>query len=93
MAIISTRIWLVRSAITHQLGFRNHTDTALLFELCSRRETDSEFFIAKAIGWALRDYSYTNAALVVGFVDSHPELQALSRREAMKAINRRKLTG
>lgn len=82
-------IWLTRSAIIHQLGYRAETDPELLFELCATRATDQEFFIAKAIGWALRDYSYTDAAAVVAFIDIHPELSPLSRREGLKAIKRR----
>ncbi len=82
-------IWLARSAIIHQLGYRGETDPELLFGLCATRATDPEFFIAKAIGWALRDYSYTDAAAVVAFIDNHPELRPLSRREGLKAIKRR----
>jgi 3-methyladenine DNA glycosylase AlkD len=81
-------IWLVRLSIIHQLGRKDETDAPLLFELCERRADDTEFFIAKAIGWALRDYSYTNPSAVETFVAS-TKLQALSRREALKAIARR----
>jgi 3-methyladenine DNA glycosylase AlkD len=45
--------------------------------------------VAKAIGWALRDYSYTAPEAVATFVDDHPELTNLAKREALKAIVRR----
>jgi DNA alkylation repair enzyme len=79
----------VRIAILSQLGRHASTDEALLFELCAHRACDREFFVAKAIGWALRDYSYTAPSSVMRFVDEHPELTALARREGLKAINRK----
>jgi 3-methyladenine DNA glycosylase AlkD len=78
----------VRIAILSQLGLDGSTDEGLLFELCAYRARDREFFVAKAIGWALRDYSYTAPLSVVRFVDNHPELTTLARREGLKAINR-----
>lgn len=81
--------WLVRSSIIHQLGYGEATDVDLLFEFCANRAADTEFFIAKAIGWALRDYSYTNAAAVTAFVAQTP-LRPLSVREGLKAIERSK---
>ena len=47
-----------------------------------------EFFIRKAIGWALRDYAWTDPAWVVAFVGTHADLSALSRREALKNLSR-----
>ncbi len=79
--------WLVRSSIIHQLGFRTDTNVDLLFSLCSRHAHHSEFFIAKAIGWALRDYSSTDAVAVERFVAATP-LRPLSTQEALKAITR-----
>lgn len=81
-------IWLVRVAIIHQLKLGKRTDVVRLEKYCARRATDTEFFIAKAIGWALRSYSYTDPKWVKKFVKVHPELQPLSKREALKAINR-----
>lgn len=78
--------WLVRSAIIHQLGYRRATDADLLFAACARRATDREFFIAKAIGWALRQYTYIDPDAVRRFVDAHPELTPLARREALKHL-------
>ena len=81
-------IWLVRVAIIHQLKLGKRTDVVRLEKYCARRATDTEFFVAKAIGWALRAYSYTDPRWVKKFVKTHPELQPLSKREALKAINR-----
>lgn len=87
--IESDNKWLVRSALIHQLTKRYFSDEQRLFALCERRASDKEFFIAKAVGWALRDYSHRNPQAVIDFVEQHPELSALARREALKAINRR----
>ena len=81
--------WIVRSALTHQLTLKAQTDTERLAELCSIRAEDGEFFIAKAVGWALRDYSHTDPSWVSKYVGSHPELSALARREATKVISRK----
>ncbi len=78
--------WLVRSSIIFQLGYREATDAALLFELCARRATDPEFFVRKAIGWALREYSKFDGDAVRAFVMTHPELSTLSRREALRRL-------
>lgn len=87
--IESDNKWLVRSAIIHQLLQKQDTDPVKLFILCERRQSDNEFFIAKAIGWALRDYSYVDPNAVKKFVRLHPDLTPLAKREAIKAINRR----
>ena len=78
--------WLVRVAITHQLGRKAATDADLLFRLCADHEGEREFFIAKAIGWALRDYAYTDPAAVAAFVAAHPNLAPVARREALKHL-------
>jgi 3-methyladenine DNA glycosylase AlkD len=77
-------LWLRRTAILHQLHFKSATDTARLFDYCLRRAHEREFFIRKAIGWALREYSKTDATAVTRFVAEHEgELSPLSRREAL----------
>jgi 3-methyladenine DNA glycosylase AlkD len=81
--------WLIRSAIIHQLGFGADTEVELLFALCRQHAHQPEFFIAKAIGWALRDYSYVDPAAIEHFVAATP-LRLLSKREALKAIERRR---
>jgi len=86
--VTSDNMWIVRCAITHQLTMKKDTDAQRLADLCSTRAADTEFFIAKAVGWALRDYSHTNPTWVLDYVDCHPELSPLARREALKAIER-----
>jgi 3-methyladenine DNA glycosylase AlkD len=82
--IESENVWLTRTAILHQLGFKKRTDCRRLFDYCLRRSSDTEFFIRKAIGWALREYSKTDAEAVRTFVETHEsQLSGLSRREAL----------
>jgi len=76
--------WVRRAAILHQLAYREQTDTKRLFGYCARNAEDPEFFVRKAIGWALRQYAKHDAAAVREFVHAHPELSPLSRREALK---------
>ena len=91
--IDSDDIWLARTAILHQNRFKSATDPERLFRFCLRRAADKEFFIRKAIGWALREYSKTDAAAVRAFVDEHAdELSGLSRTEALKWLARRAAT-
>lgn len=78
--------WLIRVAITHQLGRRAGTDADLLFALCAQHGADREFFIAKAVGWALRDYARTAPADVAAFVAAQPHLAPVARREALKHL-------
>jgi 3-methyladenine DNA glycosylase AlkD len=78
--------WLVRSAIIHQLGYGARTDAELLFAFCARRATEREFFVAKAIGWALRTHARREPDAVRRFVADHPELTPLARREALKHL-------
>lgn len=75
--------WLVRTALTHQLGYRERTDEALLLELSARRAADPDPFVAKAIGWALRTHARRRPDAVRAFCAAHPELTALARREAL----------
>lgn len=82
--------WLARSAILHQLGYKAATDADWLFAACLRRAADTDFFLRKAIGWALREYSKTDEAAVRRFVADHDaELSGLSKREALKWLDRR----
>lgn len=78
--------WLRRAAIIHQLGFKKATDAPRLFGYCAHNARDGEFFIRKAIGWALRSYARTDPAAVRAFVAAHPELSPLSRKEALKHL-------
>ena len=79
--------WVRRIAIDHQLGRKEKTDAALLEKIIVNNLGSNEFFINKAIGWALRDYSKTNPAWVKDFLSRHGgEMSKLSLREAGKYI-------
>lgn len=80
--------WLVRAAVQHQRGLRERTDLDRLFAMCDGYAADREFFIAKAIGWALRDASAWAPDRVREFLDAHPGLSAVARREAVRGIAR-----
>lgn len=84
----SENIWLQRSSILFQLSYKDKTDLALLEEFMLYRIKEKEFFIQKAIGWALRQYAYTDPVWVAKFVKAHPEMANLSKREALKHINK-----
>ena len=78
-------LWRRRTAILHQLGYGDRTDARRLFSYCEARADEREFFIAKAIGWALREYAKTDPDVVWAFVDEHDQrLAPLSVREATR---------
>ena len=80
-------LWLARCSILQQLKYRDRTDEDVLFERCSRRAADTDFFIRKAIGWALRQYARTAPQSVWLYVDQNRDvLSALSVREATKHL-------
>jgi len=82
-------LWLRRSAILHQNRWKADTDAEVLFRYCRRCAPEREFFIRKAIGWALREYSKTDGAAVRRFVADHQdELSNLSQTEALKCLDR-----
>ena len=81
----SKNIWLRRTAILFQLGYKKETDFELLAEIINENLGSDEFFVNKAIGWALRQYAYIDPKVVEKFVKSTP-LHPLSRREAMKHL-------
>ena len=79
--------WINRLAILHQNGWGAATDETALFKLCLAHAPSQEFFIRKAIGWALRDYAWVSPAAVQAFVAAnHAKLSALSAREALKNV-------
>lgn len=85
--LVSDNIWLARSAILHQGRWKGRTDRERLFRYCLTRGGDTEFFIRKAIGWALRDYAHVDAPAVRRFLAEHDaELSGLSKREALKRV-------
>ena len=83
----SDDIWLRRTAILFQLGYKAETDVELLFAIATENRESSEFFIQKAIGWALREYSKTDPDAVTTFV-STVKLTSLSEREALKWLKK-----
>jgi 3-methyladenine DNA glycosylase AlkD len=84
-------LWLARTALLHMNRWRAATDQEWLFAACLARAADTDFFLRKAIGWALREHSKTDARAVVAFVEQHhAELSGLSRREALVWLERRR---
>lgn len=81
----SDNFWLRRTTILFQLNYKQDTDFDLLCEIIRENLKSKEFFINKAIGWALRQYARTNPKAVKRFVNTTP-LHPLSRREAMKHL-------
>jgi len=80
----SSNKWLQRMSLLFQLTYKAKTNTTLLTEYIENCQLEEDFFIRKAIGWALRAYAYTDAKWVIQFVKSHPQLSKLSKREALK---------
>ncbi|MEI6265901.1 MAG: DNA alkylation repair protein [Sphingobacteriia bacterium] len=83
----SKNIWLQRNSILFQKKCKADMNTQLLSQYILHVKDSKEFFIQKAIGWALREYSKTNPQWVKAFVSSN-ELAPLSKREALKIINK-----
>jgi 3-methyladenine DNA glycosylase AlkD len=81
----SNNMWLNRSAILFQLGYKQKTNFDLLKSECEKHKNSNEFFIQKAIGWALREYAKTNPEAVRNFVVNN-NLKPLSKKEALKNI-------
>ncbi|OIJ66927.1 DNA alkylation repair protein [Streptomyces mangrovisoli] len=80
-------LWLVRTALLHQLRYKEHTDTERLFAYCLRQSGHPDFFVRKAIGWCLREYAWTDPEAVRGFLDrERARFAPLSVREALKNI-------
>ena len=83
----SADIWKRRTAILCQLSFKADTDLSLLYDCIEPNLGDKEFFIRKAIGWALRQLAWTDAREVRRYVATNrSRLSALSTREALKNI-------
>ncbi|WP_309479593.1 DNA alkylation repair protein [Brevibacillus agri] len=78
-------MWLARTALLFQLSYKAKTDRELLFALIESCAASREFFIAKAIGWSLREYAKTEPEAVRDFVE-RTALANLSRREALKHL-------
>ncbi len=81
----SENMWLNRSAILFQLSYKDKTNFEILKSKCEKHKHSNEFFIQKAIGWVLRDYSRFNPNGVEAYVNS-TNLKPLSRREALRLL-------
>jgi 3-methyladenine DNA glycosylase AlkD len=84
----SSNIWLNRAAIQHQRGRRYETDNRLILRYCDEHSDSNEFFIVKAIGWALRDMAKISPREVREFLKSHPDLGRVAVREAERGLGR-----
>jgi 3-methyladenine DNA glycosylase AlkD len=85
--IRSKNFWLQRTTILFQLNYKEKTDETLLFDTIKKFTGSTEFFIQKAIGWALREYFKTFPEKVIRFVNETP-MAPLSKREALKIIKK-----
>lgn len=79
----SDNIWLRRTTLLYQLKFKDKTDEKLLFDMIRENQANNEFFIQKAIGWVLREYSKTNPDAVIAFIEQQ-NITGLARREGVK---------
>jgi 3-methyladenine DNA glycosylase AlkD len=83
--ITDENFWIRRSALIYQLSYKEKTDADRLFSYCKMTCHEKEFFIRKAIGWALRQYAKTDPLQVRAFLVQHKDsLSGLSYREAAK---------
>lgn len=83
----SSNMWKARTSILCQLGYKTETDLDLLYACIEPSLESKEFFLQKAIGWALRQYAWTDAEEVQRYVERNGErMSALSIREALKNI-------
>jgi 3-methyladenine DNA glycosylase AlkD len=80
-------LWLVRTAILHQLSYKESVDADRLFRYAERQAEHPDFFVRKAIGWALRQHARVDPDAVRAFVAEHDDqLSGLSKREALKHL-------
>jgi 3-methyladenine DNA glycosylase AlkD len=83
---VDDNFWLRRSAILFQLKYKQQTNEDLLYDYIGKNADSKEFFIQKAIGWALREYSKTNPVSVKAFIEGN-KLAPLSVREGSKYVS------
>jgi 3-methyladenine DNA glycosylase AlkD len=87
-------LWKRRSSILCQVGRKRETDLELLFDCIEPNLADRDFFIRKAIGWALRDYAWYDLDIVERWVtENESRLSGLSRREALKNRDQLRASG
>ncbi|MFJ8111487.1 DNA alkylation repair protein [Streptomyces sp. NPDC096132] len=80
-------LWVARTALLHQLRYKDRTDTGRLFAYCLRQCDHPDFFIRKAIGWCLREYAHTDPEAVRAFLAREQgRFAPLTVREALKNI-------
>lgn len=79
-------MWLLRVCIIYQIKYKTSTDLDYLFYIIKKSKSHENFFIKKAIGWALRELSKTQANIVKKFVEENPSLSNLSKREALRLL-------
>ncbi|MEU6251959.1 DNA alkylation repair protein [Streptomyces sp. NPDC047043] len=85
--IVDDDLWVARTALLHQLRYKERTDTERLFGYCLRQSAHPDFFIRKAIGWCLREYAKTDPEAVRAFLArERGRFAPLSVREALKNI-------
>lgn len=84
----SSNMWLNRAAIQHQRGRKFEADNKLILRYCHEHSESKEFFIVKAIGWALRDMAAVSPREVRGFLKDHPDLGRVAVREAERGLGR-----
>ena len=84
----SENIWLIRSAIQHQRGRKFEADNKLILRYCHEHAESTEFFIVKAIGWALRDMAKVSPREVRNFLTENPDLGRVAVREAERGLGR-----
>jgi 3-methyladenine DNA glycosylase AlkD len=87
----SDNIWLNRTCLIFQLGYKQQTDHKLLASLIQQYAHSNEFFIQKAIGWSLRQLGKHRADIVFDIIDN-TELKPLSKREALKHLKNKTVT-
>lgn len=85
----SEDMWLQRTCLLFQLKYKSAMNTELLHSFILQLAESKEFFIRKAIGWILREYSKTNPEFVIDYVENN-SLSGLSHREALKWLGARK---
>ncbi len=82
----SSNLWLNRAAIQHQRGWKKNTDIAFVLSICDAHSRSREFFVAKAIGWALRDIARLDPDSARRFVSERPHLHPVAVREARRGL-------
>ncbi len=84
----SPNMWLNRAAIQHQRGRKFEADNQIILRYCHDHSDSNEFFIVKAIGWALRDMAKVSPRDVRNFLKEHPDLGRVAVREAERGLGR-----